>query len=95
MSLDTGHAFITHRLGGPPPDQWVREAGALLEHLHLQDTDGNVDRHWAPGNGAINWYALFEALGDLEHRPRLILELRQPREIERAAAWLAERGLAR
>jgi sugar phosphate isomerase/epimerase len=94
-SLDTGHAFITHRLGGPPPDEWVREAGALLAHLHLQDTDGNVDRHWAPGDGAINWFALFEALGELAHRPRLILELRQPRAGPRAAAWLAERGLAR
>ncbi len=95
QSLDTGHAFITHRLGGPPPDQWVRETGPLLEHLHLQDTDGNVDRHWAPGDGALNWFALFEALGDLAHRPRLILELRQPRDLPRAAAWLAGRGLAR
>lgn len=94
MSLDTGHAFISHRRGGPPPDQWVREAGPLLAHLHLQDSDGNSDRHWAPGDGSINWYALFEALGELEHQPRLHLELRNQQAIGRAAAWLAAQGFA-
>ena len=95
MSLDIGHALINHRSGGPPPDQWVLEAGNLLGHLHLQDSDGNVDRHWMPGTGQMNWYALFEALGTLRHRPRLILELKRTAELRRAAAWLAERGLAR
>lgn len=95
MSLDTGHAFVTHQRGGPPPDQWVREAGALLAHLHLQDTDGNYDYHWAPGEGSINWVALFEALGQLQHTPRLILELRRPAHMRQRVAWLAERGLAR
>jgi sugar phosphate isomerase/epimerase len=94
MSLDTGHAFINHRAGGPPPDQWVREAGPLLGHVHLQDTDGNVDRHWAPGEGNLNWYALFEALAELEHNPRLILELREPRKVRQAAEYLKGRGLA-
>jgi len=95
MSLDTGHALITHRLGGPPPDQWVREAGTLLGHLHVQDTDGHGDRHWAPGDGELNWFALFEALRELPHRPRLLLELRQPQDIRRAADWLVHHGFAR
>jgi sugar phosphate isomerase/epimerase len=95
MSLDIGHAMITNRRGGPPPDQWVREAGPLLGHLHLQDSDGNIDRHWAPGKGQMGWYALFEALGTLSHNPRLILELKKKDEIRQGAAWLAERGLAR
>lgn len=95
MSLDIGHALITERQGGPPPDLWVREAGDLLGHLHLQDSDGNIDRHWAPGKGSLNWHALFEALGTLRHRPRLILELKQKGELRQAAAWLADRGLAR
>lgn len=95
MSLDTGHAFLTNRIGGPPPDQWVRAAGRLLGHVHLQDNDANLDRHWAPGDGGINWYALFDALGELSHTPRLILEIREKAGIARAAAWLAARGLAR
>jgi sugar phosphate isomerase/epimerase len=94
-SIDTGHAMITQRAGGPPPDQWVREAGPLLAHMHLQDTDGHYDRHWAPGDGGINWYALFEALGELEAPPRMVLELRDHTNIPRGAGFLARSGLAR
>lgn len=92
-SLDTGHAFITHQLGGPTPDQWVRDAGVLLEHVHLQDNDGQLDRHWPPGDGDVNWRALFGALGELEQSPRLILEV-QPGDLRRGVAHLTGVGLA-
>ena len=92
LSIDTGHAYLTHCQGGPPPDQWVRDAGPLLAHLHLQGSDRSLDRHWAPGRGNINWYALFEALQELDHTPRLILETAQFRD---GAAWLAEHGYVR
>ena len=96
LSLDTGHAFITHtQRGGPPPDLWVREAGPLLEHLHLQDTDGQLDRHWPPGRGNINWPALFDALAELSHRPRLILELADRDQIKPGVDWLAARGFTK
>lgn len=95
MGLDIGHAFITHRLGGPPVDQWVREAGPVLGHLHLQDTDGDIDRHWVPGTGRMNWHALFDALAEQSHNPRLILELKQSHRVREGAAWLQSQGLAR
>ncbi len=95
LSIDVGHTFITHRLGGPSPDQWVHEAGPRLAHLHLQDSDALWDRHWGPGRGQVNWFALFEALGTLAHSPRLILELRDKTDIPRAAGWLAQQGVAR
>jgi sugar phosphate isomerase/epimerase len=92
MSLDVGHAYVMHCYGGPPPDYWVLRAGEMLVHLHLQDGDGQVDRHWAPGKGSVNWYALFEALQALDEMPRLLLEVRDVRE---GAAWLAQEGYAR
>lgn len=95
QSLDVGHAYINYCEGAPPPDYWVRTAGALLEHLHLQDTDGYTDRHWSVGEGRLEWEALFMALGELEHQPRLLLELRDPTKIQTAAALLTERGLVR
>ena len=93
-SIDVGHAFLMHRIGGASPDAFVREAGELLAHVHLQDTDGLSDRHWCPGNGNLNWYALFSALHALPHRPRLILELHDYAEIGTGAQYLAERKLA-
>ena len=97
MSIDVGHAFIKHLEGGPTPDGWVHAAGLLLAHLHLQDTDGQADRHWLPGQGAINWFALFQALRTLDvgQTPRLIIEVRDKARIQRGAEWLASQGLAR
>ncbi|AWR87761.1 sugar phosphate isomerase/epimerase family protein [Meiothermus taiwanensis] len=93
MSLDVGHAHLMQQLGGPAPDQWVKEAGPLLAHLHLQDNDGLLDRHWSPGQGGINWRALFAALEALQSRPRLILEVRHE-QLPVAAQWLLAQGLA-
>lgn len=92
-SLDTGHAAIMQQIGGPTPDQWVREDSELLAHVHLQDSDGRADRHWAPGDGSLNWYALFASLATLPQRPRLVLELNDQRQIPRGAAYLVGRGL--
>ena len=94
-SVDTGHAFGMQQVGGPPPDQWVRDAGALLGHVHLQDTDGHDDRHWAPGEGNVNWFAVFEALGELDHAPRLLLEIDRVEKVRTGAERLAAMGLAR
>jgi sugar phosphate isomerase/epimerase len=95
LSLDVGHALVMQRCGGPPADQWVRDGGSLLHHLHLQDNDGLLDRHWAPGEGSLNWYALFEALAEIGQQPRLLLELAQTDKIPQGAAYLVGRGLAR
>jgi sugar phosphate isomerase/epimerase len=96
-SVDVGHAFIMHQYGGASPDAFVREAGSLLGHLHLQDTDGLTDRHWQPGKGNLNWYALFDALKSSEvngAKPRLIIEVRDYDDIAPAAAYFKQQGLA-
>ena len=41
------------------------------------------------------WYALFEALGTLKHRPRLILEIKNKGEVLQGARWLQEHGFVR
>lgn len=82
MSLDVGHAFITQKDGGPTPDQWILHSGKLLDHIHIQDTDGETDRHWAPGLGNINWFAFFDSLRTLKQTPHMVLELKDYTKIE-------------
>ncbi|KAA2213697.1 sugar phosphate isomerase/epimerase family protein [Teichococcus oryzae] len=95
VSLDTGHAHYAHcSTGAPPVDFHVRLAGDALHHVHLQDTDGHADRHWAPGRGTILWPSLFEALAGISSNPRLILELRDKNTLPEAAAHLVKLGLA-
>ena len=101
MSLDVGHANLMQAIGGPSPDAWVKAAGDLLGHVHLQDNDTMLDYHWPAGQGSINWQTLMLAIGKLESMqanraehlvpPRLILEVR---EVERAARHLVGLGVA-
>lgn len=95
LSIDTGHAQLARRMSGAPPvDYFVRDAGAQLKHVHLQDVDGHADRHWAPGEGEIEWHAVFRALADCENAPHLVLELRNKADIPKGFAYLQELGLA-
>lgn len=96
VSLDTGHAYFMHRIGkAPPVDAFVYAADAMLEHVHLQDMDGQADRHWHPGEGEIHWHAVFKALRSLPKMPRLILEVNDELAVTKGAEWLAAQGLAR
>ncbi|WP_315701170.1 MULTISPECIES: sugar phosphate isomerase/epimerase family protein [unclassified Bradyrhizobium] len=95
VSLDTGHAnYAHHSTGAPPVDYYVEAASDMLSHVHLHDSDGYADRHWAPGEGNIAWTAVFRALGRLTSNPRLILELRNHDHVRAGAAHLTALGLA-
>ncbi|WP_171129618.1 MULTISPECIES: sugar phosphate isomerase/epimerase [unclassified Ruegeria] len=81
-SLDTGHAHYAHgATGAPPVDYYVRVAGAKLAHVHIQDADGFADRHWAPGQGTVNWHAVFAALAESAPMARLVLELKNSADV--------------
>ncbi|MEM6382776.1 MAG: sugar phosphate isomerase/epimerase family protein [Pseudomonadota bacterium] len=101
LSIDTGHAHYAHGVtGAPPVDYFVADAGDQLAHVHLQDADGVADRHWAPGQGTIQWHAVFRALAKLpqigtEQAPHLVLELRHSADIPAAIGYLEREGLAR
>lgn len=89
MSIDVGHAFCMHiQHAAPPPDQFIAEAGKYLEHVHIQDNDGYIDRHWLPGEGNINFKAIIEELDKLEHNPRLIIEVKEKARVKEAANYL-------
>ncbi|WP_066702803.1 sugar phosphate isomerase/epimerase family protein [Celeribacter ethanolicus] len=94
LSVDTGHAHYAHgATGARPVDHFIRSAGDMLGHVHLQDADGFADRHWPIGEGTIRWHEVFRALAEQATEPRLILELRDPVGIERSMDWLSREGL--
>lgn len=91
MSIDIGHAMCMHRLhGAPTPDQFILQAGDDLAHVHLQDTDGYLDRHWLPGQGDINFKAVFAAIAATASQPRLIIEVKDKDQCQQSASWLME-----
>ena len=90
MSVDVGHAFCMHVMdAAPPPDYWLRHAGPMLGHVHLQDSDGYADRHWLPGEGLIRWPSVLATLNRLAG-VRRIIEVKDKSGIKRTAAWLEQ-----
>ncbi len=95
VSVDTGHAHYAHgSRGAPPVDYFIAAADNALQHVHLQDADGYADRHWALGEGTINWDAVFRALGKLTAKPRLIIEVYGDKAVEKSLAYLQANKLA-
>lgn len=96
LSVDTGHAHYAHgSTGAPPVDYFITSAGAMLEHVHVQDADGYADRHWPPGWGTIRWPAVFAAIATLPVQPRLVLEMAEDRHILPGWEHLKGLGLVR
>jgi sugar phosphate isomerase/epimerase len=96
LSIDTGHAHYAHVTNGAPPvDYFVKSAGNMLHHVHLQDAEGYADRHWAIGEGTIRWASVFRALADLESNPRVVLELRDKAGVPASMDFLKAAELGR
>lgn len=97
ISLDTGHAELVHGSNGAPAvDYFIKSAGEMLGHVHLQDADGYADRHWLPGEGSVRWTSVFDAIALLPQKPRLIIEVfRNMHRIPEAVRQFEARGLAR
>jgi len=96
LSVDTGHALLVHGSNGAPPvDYFLKDAGDMLAHVHLQDADGYADRHWIPGEGNVNWTSVFDAIAAMDKPPRLIVEVfKNLHRIPAAVAAFEHRGLA-
>ena len=94
LSVDVAHASVMQQFGGPSPDQWIYDANDLLAHVHLHDTDGLYDHHWAPGDGTLCWFAVFDALKSLSHAPRVIMEV-APHDVMRGFTFLSQKGFVR
>lgn len=59
--LDTGHSIVMDE----QPAAAVRMGAKWLRVLHVHDSDGVKDRHWYPGEGAIDWEGFSAALKDV------------------------------
>ncbi|MCQ2406741.1 MAG: sugar phosphate isomerase/epimerase [Oscillospiraceae bacterium] len=55
LCLDYAHAILTKT----EPEVWVKEMGAFLGHIHLNDNDGISDLHRVPGDGSIDLSRFF------------------------------------
>jgi sugar phosphate isomerase/epimerase len=72
LNLDVGHAWVV----GEEPAEVVRRAGpGRLCHLHLEDIRDRVHYHRIPGEGEIDFAAIFAALRAIDYRGAAAVEL--------------------
>ena len=54
--------FDTNHLLGEDIATFIQKVGHLLVTTHVSDYDFSDERHWLPGEGKIDWFALIDAL---------------------------------
>ena len=69
ICLDTNHTNLSQDL-----NEAVRQAGARIVELHLNDNHFVKEEHLLPYEGAIDWPALARAVADIEYSGFMIME---------------------
>ena len=75
MCVDTGHTHEAESFWVLPPEDYIRTLGKNVTLLHLHDNSGHWDDHQLPGQGNINWPAVFDALEEIGYQGNYNLEL--------------------
>lgn len=72
MNCDIGHLYCV----GEDPAGVIRQYPDEIAHVHLEDIGANrVHQHLTPGQGAVDFAAIFDALGSINYRGWVTVEL--------------------
>ena len=71
INFDPSHTFPV----GDFPNITVYRLNKHIKHLHVSDNDGVTNVHWRPGEGKIDWKAMFEALKEVGYDGVVSIEL--------------------
>ena len=71
INFDPCHTFPI----GDFPNITVYRLNKHIKHLHVSDNDGVTNVHWRPGEGKIDWMAMFQALKDVGYDGVVSIEL--------------------
>lgn len=75
LCLDVGHREI---YSGLPVGAWLDKMQARLFELHLHDNNGGMDEHLPPGEGVVDFAAIFGRMRGLAVTPVCTVEARTP-----------------
>jgi sugar phosphate isomerase/epimerase len=72
LNFDIGHAYCV----GDDPAATIRRLAPYIRHFHLEDIAATrVHHHLIPGDGAINFASVFQAIGEIEYHGWITIEL--------------------
>jgi len=97
VTLDVPHAYIIGKFlqlvdkkkaATPPEDEIaeaIRKLGNRIINIHLHDNDGSWDQHKVPGEGAINFKPIVEAMKEINYNHLITLEIWGSKDPDRMA----------
>lgn len=62
VCLDTNHML------SQTPVDFIKEFGSRIINTHISDYDRINERHWLPGEGVNDWYAIYDALCEADYK---------------------------
>jgi sugar phosphate isomerase/epimerase len=72
LNFDIGHFYCV----GEDPAQTIRRLSSMVRHFHIEDiASSRVHRHLIPGDGAIDFAAVFQAIRDIRYEGWITVEL--------------------
>jgi sugar phosphate isomerase/epimerase len=71
-SLDIGHANLHSDITA---DEWIKQYGEHLRHMHLHNNYGGNDSHFSLLKGTINIEKVLETINALEKKPLIVFEI--------------------
>jgi sugar phosphate isomerase/epimerase len=72
MNCDLGHFYCVEE----DPATVLRECADFIAHIHLEDIKENrVHQHRVPGEGAMDWAGIFQAIRDIQYEGWVTVEL--------------------
>jgi sugar phosphate isomerase/epimerase len=90
LNLDVGHAQCVYE----DAPAIIRELGDRIGHVHVEDIADRVHRHLVPGEGSIDFAAIWAALEEVGYSGFASVELWDHADDPRAAASAAANVLA-
>lgn len=60
VCLDYAHASVFGKK--LPVREWTDSLMPYVKHIHINDNDLSIDRHWTVGEGSINWLEFSESM---------------------------------
>ena len=82
INFDPSHTFPV----GDFPNVSVYQLGSRIKHIHVSDNDAVTNVHWRPGEGKIDWVAMFQALKDVGYDGVVSIELEDVPGVSRGGA---------
>lgn len=67
--------FDTNHLLGQDPIEFIKAVGDKIVTLHVSDYDFVDERHWLPGEGEMDWQAIYRALEEVGYEGAWLYEL--------------------